>query len=398
MYRRYLLVLFLLILQVEPVFSQTDTMDIGDVYQSVFRKNRKADTSAKRMGSLVLLPTIGYTPSTGFEFGIDVSGTRYFGNPENTTLSVFDAYAALSTGGLSIIQLKHNGYTRQNKWNFQGSWDVGKTVMLDHGIGTTGNDPGEFQLNYRFLKLSENVYKELFHNFFIGGGIAINYYSNIDNAMQDTSHPRSFNETYSLENGYSPDSYFANGLLLNIQYNSRDQPYRPYRGIYFDVLLKTNKKWMGSEKSGLQLKTELRKYFSLSTRNPEHVLAYWLWASYLLKGSVPYLELPGTGSDIEQRTGRGYTIGRFKGPSYFYQEAEYRFPLLRNKLLSGVLFLNMESAGDQGNTRLFNYWEPGGGAGLRILFNKHTRSNLCIDYGIGNYGSKGVFVGLNEVF
>lgn len=155
---------------------------------------------------------------------------------------------------------------------------------------------------------------------------------------------------------------------------------------------------MGSEKSGLQLKTELRKYFSLSARNPEHVLAYWLWASYLLKGSVPYLELPGTGSDIEQRTGRGYTIGRFKGPSYFYHETEYRFPLLRNKLLSGVLFFNMESAGDQENTRLFHYWEPGGGAGLRILFNKRTRSNLCIDYGIGNYGSKGVFVGLNEVF
>jgi outer membrane protein assembly factor BamA len=117
-----------------------------------------------------------------------------------------------------------------------------------------------------------------------------------------------------------------------------------------------------------------------------------------LNGSVPYLELPGTGSDINQRIGRGYTISRFKGPSFFYNEMEYRFPLTNNKLLSGVLFFNMETAGNQKNVRLFDYWEPGAGAGLRILFDKHTRSNLCIDYGFGNYGSRGIFVGLNEVF
>ena len=42
--------------------------------------------------------------------------------------------------------------------------------------------------------------------------------------------------------------------------------------------------------------------------------------------------------------------------------------------------------------------EPGAGVGLRILFNKYTRSNLCVDYGVGNYGSSGLFLGLNEVF
>lgn len=77
---------------------------------------------------------------------------------------------------------------------------------------------------------------------------------------------------------------------------------------------------------------------------------------------------------------------------------EYRFPITRNKLLSGVTFFNMETASNQTGVKLFKYWEPGAGAGIRILFDKHTRSNLCIDYGIGNYGARGVFVGLNEVF
>jgi hypothetical protein len=155
---------------------------------------------------------------------------------------------------------------------------------------------------------------------------------------------------------------------------------------------------MGSTHATLQLKTELRKYWSLSKINPEHVLAFWYWGCYLLNGSLPYLELPGTGSDAAGRIGRAYTIGRFKGLSFIYSEAEYRFPITANKLFSGVAFTNIESASNHRTAKLMQYVEPGAGVGLRILFNKYTRSNLCIDYGMGNYGSKGLFLGLNEVF
>src|SRR5580698_6664366 len=132
---------------------------------------------------------------------------------------------------------------------------------------------------------------------------------------------------------------------------------------------------MGSNHESMQLKTELRKYWSLSKKNPEEVIAFWLWGSYLLRGTIPYLELPGTGSDAAGRLGRGYTIGRFKGPSFYYNEGEYRFPITQNKLLSGVAFANFETADNQSsnsvkNIRLFEYMEPGAGIGLRLLFNK----------------------------
>jgi hypothetical protein len=42
--------------------------------------------------------------------------------------------------------------------------------------------------------------------------------------------------------------------------------------------------------------------------------------------------------------------------------------------------------------------EPGVGAGLRIRLNKYSGANLCIDYGFGTEGSKGLFVNLGEVF
>lgn len=372
--------------------------DINDLFHAIFRKHRQPDSTAKRNGSYTLLPSIGYTPSTGFEFGADLSGARYFGDPASTALSTFDAFAAVSTNELALIQLRHNIYTPANRWNLQGSYDIGKTVVLDHGLGTGREMPEVFPIRYTYVKLTENLYRNILPGFYVGAGLVINLYTKIDEELKSPENIRTHNYVYSLRNHYPAGNYFANGLQINLQYNTRDQPYRPYKGLYVDVILRTNQQWLGSEQRAHQLKTELRKYWSLSTENPEHVIGVWIWGSYLLGGTVPYLELPGTGSDTEQRMGRGYTISRFKGPSFYYSEVEYRFPLTRNKLLSGVTFFNLQTAGDQHKIRVFDYWDPGAGAGLRILFDKHTRSNLCIDYGFGNYGSNGIFIGLNEVF
>lgn len=373
-------------------------VDVHDLFNMAFRKNKKPDSTAKKNGSFSLLPTIGYTPSVGFLVGADLVASKYLGKPETTSLSVFEAYAAWSTKKTALVQLKHNMYTADNKFNLQGSWEVGKNLLLDHGIGTGHDDPGSFPIKFTYLKLSEYIYRKILPNIYAGAGLAFNYYTDIDDEKKNPQMSKTFNHNYSIRNGYSPEGYFANGLLFNLQYNTRDQPYRPYKGIYANIVLRTNQKWLGSDKEAVQLKTEFRKYWGLSAKNPEHVLAFWSWGSYLIDGSVPYLDLPGTGGDVDQRSGRGYTIGRFKGPSFFYNELEYRFPITRNKLISGVAFVNGESASNQRGTKLFQYWEPGGGAGIRILFNKHTRSNLCIDYGIGNFASNAIFVGLNEVF
>jgi outer membrane protein assembly factor BamA len=201
-----------------------------------------------------------------------------------------------------------------------------------------------------------------------------------------------------LRNDFDSSKYSANGFFLSFQYNTREHPIRSYGGIYADFNLRFNQQWMGSTKSSIQLQYDLRKYFSLSKKNPEHVLALWHWASYALNGTVPYLELPATAYDTYGRSGRAYTMGRFKGPEYVDFEAEWRFPITKNKLLSGVAFVNMQSASDDGQKKLFQYWATAGGAGLRILFNKESRSTICIDYARGSHKSSGFFFGLNEVF
>ncbi|SDE19709.1 Surface antigen [Mucilaginibacter pineti] len=396
--------------------SLDSELDANGILSDFFSgKKSLADTvSNKKHSSWSVLPSAAYNPSVGFAVGVITSGGKYFGNPENTTLSVINAGAYISTKGLSTFEFKHNAFSSQNEWNLQGTMQIGKTIAKDNGLGTGRrsfgegefrmnnqhflNNPDEYPVRYLYIKVNERIYRKIANHIYAGAGLSFNFYSHIDDDRKNFPITETHNYRYSIQNGYSPYAYAANGILFNLQFNNRDQPNRPFRGIYVDVILRSNQTWLGSDRNALQLKTEFRKYWSLSEAHPENVLAFWHWANYLLRGSLPYLELPGTGSDAYGRIGRAFIIGRFKGLSFVYNELEYRFPLTKNKLLSGVTFANIESADNQRNIKLLRYWEPGGGVGLRLLFNKYTRSNLCIDYGRGSYGSGGFFLGLNEVF
>ena len=48
--------------------------------------------------------------------------------------------------------------------------------------------------------------------------------------------------------------------------------------------------------------------------------------------------------------------------------------------------------------KIFKYWEPGVGAGFRVLLQKKSRTVICIDYAMDKHESSGLFFGLNEVF
>jgi outer membrane protein assembly factor BamA len=397
----------------EVLRKQTDAKD---VIGNFFSKNHNSDTTAggKTHSNFSTLPSAGYNPSVGFAVGFTSTGGHTFGDPKTTTFSVLNANGYVSTFGLITFEAKNNIFTNNDTYNIQGGLQVGKTVALDYGVGTgrkvqgdgsfslndfpLDNNPDVFPIKFSYLKFSERIYRKIIEHVYAGAGVIFDKYSNIDDERQDGANINTHNYRYSMINHFTTSGYSANGLLFNVEYNSRDHINRPYKGLYADVVLRLNEQWMGSEHKTVQVKTELRKYWSLSKTNPQHILAFWYWGTYLLNGTLPYLELPGTGSDAANRLGRGYTIGRFKGTSFAYSEAEYRFPITPNSLFSGVVFANAETGSNSRNINLTEYIEPGAGVGLRILFNKYSRSNLCVDYGIGNYGSKGIFLGLNEVF
>jgi hypothetical protein len=390
----------------EPVTDNKliSVRDIADVIGQLFKK--KPDTStitAAPKRSISILPSLGYNPSYGFVFGAKASIIRQFGDASTTDLSAAGLEAIYTTRGITSLQARHSVFTPENKWILQGNWQLAHFVISDYGIGTGNrnsitNGDSSSPLKFTFIRLTEIVYRRVGKHVFVGGGISFDMRTNINDERFD-SVGTSPHQRYSIRNGFDPKKYFANGLLAAVQYNTKEHPLRPYRGAYADLSIRFNQRWLGSSKNAIQLIYDLRKYFSLSKKNPEHVLAFWHWASYKLSGAVPYLELPATAYDTYGRSGRAFTMGRFKGPSYACFEGEWRYPILKNKFISGVIFGNLQTASNDLGRKVFDAWEPAAGLGFRVLFKKQSRSTICIDYARGKYNSGGLFFfGLNEVF
>lgn len=382
--------------------------DIGDAFKAIFHPNRKPDSVFKKPSGITIIPNIASNPSIGSQIGIKAVAGRKLGNDPSTLLSVAATSASITTKGIIYFYVNHNIYTPGNDWNFQGNLVIAKTVSPDYGLGIAQANNGSEEdqvlanagrkgraLHSIYFNIREKVYKEVQKNLFVGAGVSFDIRSNIEDQKSTGLTPYGI---YNERHGFSNGSYQANGLLFNVQYTTRDNQNRAYKGFYIDAGFRVNQEWMGSSKNAVQFTTDFRKYIRLSSTHPEHVIAFWNWGSYLITGNIPYLELPGTAKDGSFRSGRGYVSQYFKGTKYNYSEAEYRFPITNNKFLSGVAFFNLQTANDEAGTKLFQVWQPGYGGGLRVLFNKATRTNLCLDYAWGKYGARGFFLGLNEAF
>ena len=73
--------------------------------------------------------------------------------------------------------------------------------------------------------------------------------------------------------------------------------------------------------------------------------------------------------------------------------------LTRNGLLGIVAFANATTVTNlDAGEKLFDSYAPAGGAGLRVLFNKRSRTNFCVDVAFGKGGAKGLYFALQDAF
>jgi len=67
--------------------------------------------------------------------------------------------------------------------------------------------------------------------------------------------------------------------------------------------------------------------------------------------------------------------------------------------LGMVAFVNTTTISNrQDGEQLFDNFAPGAGAGLRLLLNKRSRTNLAFDVGFGERGSRGIYLVVQEAF
>ncbi len=135
------------------------------------------------------------------------------------------------------------------------------------------------------------------------------------------------------------------------------------------------------------------------SRGRRHRVAFWGYADLVVGGVAPFFDLPATAGDTYGRSARGYARGQYRGERLAYGEVEYRGTLMRNGLVGVVAFLNTTTVTNLAiDERLFDSFATGGGAGVRLLINKRSKTNLCLDFSFGKQGSKGVYLAIQEAF
>ncbi len=337
-----------------------------------------------------IYPYAGYTQATGWTgSAIFNIAFRPKGNKDGP-LSYLNNQFQYSQYSQIILVSISTFYTNNNKWQFPGDIRFFHFPTTTYGIGSSTLVSDGENINFFHLRTYRSAMYRAAPGIFIGPGYNLDYHWKVtDDAVR-----KGLSDDF-VKYGYSTTST-STGPSLNFIYDTRDNIDQTITGAYVNIQFSSHIKALGSTSSWNSLLIDMRRFVPL-TRSWYTGLAFWGYIWLTLDGHPPYLDLPSVGWDAYNSTGREYPIGRYTGLNMLYLESEFRFNILRNGLLGGVVFGNLETFTELSGS-FFGPIQPGGGAGIRVKFNKNTNSNGCLDYGRGSHHSGGFAGNVNEFF
>jgi hypothetical protein len=384
------------------------TIDAGDLWH--FLRHDRADPLAGDPGGnlptptrehfFVAAPTIGSKPSTGLSAGLNSNLAFYAGDEMTTHISSISGGVRFSQKKQVLSGIRFSMFTADDRWFISGDNRLSWTSQNTYGLGadTLPTGFGAENVKYNAFKMYETAYRNVRPHLFAGIGINVSTHSNIrpgDGLL--STFDQSAYVAYNERHGFRDERQTSSGASAGLIFDTRDNGINAQRGWFAGAAVRTFfDNFLGGDSTWQQLTVDVRTYRTL-TPDGRHKLAFWILSDNVLSGTAPYLDLPATGSD--GRSARGYSDGRYRGEHLAYGEMEYRGTITPSGLLGMVAFVNMTSVDNaDAGRKLFEDFAPAAGFGLRVLLNKHSRTNLTADYGWGKEGSRGLYLGIQEAF
>ncbi|HNP21323.1 MAG TPA: BamA/TamA family outer membrane protein [Panacibacter sp.] len=380
---------------------------VGDLFK---KKDSLLVVKPVKNNFLIVIPVIGSQPATGFIFGV-TSQYTFKDKAPNSKFSTVAVSANYTTKKQVLLNLKNNMLLNHNRIFLSGDWRYYIFTQPNYGLGTDiippkSERPDDFNLDslaqpmdYNYFKLHQTVSWKVNGNFYVGAGLHLDSYSKIVDKTLDTANSLfTHHYNYSTKYGFNSTDYTVNGVSLNLLYDSRDNQVNANHGWYGNINFRVNPALSKHQRPSTVLYAEYRKFWPLSKTNEQHVFAIWAYGQFATSGKLPYLNLPALGWDQRSRAGKGYQQGLFRGNNLMYFEAEYRFPITCNQLISGTVFGDLTTASDKDrDIYLLKFIQPAIGVSLRILIDKATRTNLIFNQAWGRK-SKGFYLNAAESF
>ena len=201
---------------------------------------------------------------------------------------------------------------------------------------------------------------------------------------------------YSADNA-SGDAYLdlvnaedvtSGALGLVLSYDSRDNRFFPFKGLYGETTLTANPTFFGNDETYTVLDGFLNGY---NQYRPNHVIAWRLYGRFT-PSDTPYSDLSTLGKKSDLR---GYIAGENIAHHLISTQVEYRWHFKSKWALVG--FVGEAALFDSGDLNSDSFYASGG-TGLRYLLSEERRLNFRIDYAVGQDYSDGLYVGISEAF
>jgi outer membrane protein assembly factor BamA len=380
----------------------TEAVDVFDIWRRI--RNEEPDDPAEawdyRKPMRAFAPVVGAKPSSGVLMGVAGNIAFFRGEPSTTHISSLVASVTFSTKKQTAITDRFTILTKDDRWRFEGDHRFQWTSLDTFGLGTSADTRDGVAARFDFFRLHHTAYYRLGRSLYAGAGLYFDNHTNVRPAEDaDAGWDESPYVEYSESHGLPLDAQVSAGASADLLWDVRDSVINPSRGWLGKVSYRgLFDGFLGGDSSWRKVNVDLRTYARL-TRDSRHKLAFWMFADLVVAGAAPYLDLPATGMDTYGRSARGFKEGQFRGERLAYGEVEYRGTLTRNGLLGMVAFLNTTTVTNlESGERLFDSFAPAGGAGLRLLINKRSKTNLAFDIGFGQQGSKGIYLAIQEAF
>ena len=357
-----------------------------------------SDPSGDTRRFFFVAPTFGSQPSTGVTAGVSADLAAYLGDARSTHISSMSAGLKVSVKNQVLGSVRFRAFSNRDRWLFQGDDRLWRTSEDTFGLGGGTPSSALDNVKYNHMRVFQTVSRNIASNLFLGVGLDLSDISDVRPGTGPSSDwSTSAYVTYTQAHGFALAGQRSSGPSVAVSYDTRDNQINAYEGVLASVSYRTFVDgFLGGDSDWQELYIDARTYQPL-TRDARHRLAFWFVGDLVTRGAAPYFDLPSTGTP--DRLGRGYADGRYRGEHLLYGEVEYRGSLTRSGLLGVVAFFNLTTIDNvQSGERLFESFAPGGGAGLRVLLNKRTRSNFCMDYGWGKDGSRGFYLYIQEAF
>jgi outer membrane protein assembly factor BamA len=373
--------------------------DISDVIRAWRHKEPPADTDPAQK-SFLIAPVIGTNPSAGFLIGAAGQMTMFRGDPETTRITSGIASLTISTKKQVVFNVRFDSFSSGNRWLLEGDNRFQSTSQNIYGFGSDTPPSAAIGTDYGFVRIYETLSRKVAGDVYVGGGFLFDSHTGVQPADDsDPRWPTSPYITYSERHGLPADSQQSAGFSVNVLLNHRDSDINARRGWLVSGQYRWSfDGWLGGDSPWQELVADARAYVPFDSFG-RHRIALWSYTSLVTKGVAPYFDVPATVMDTYGRSARGYQDGRYRGERLVYGEAEYRGPLMSNGLLGMVLFTTMTTVSNkETGEKLFDSVAPSVGGGLRLLINKRSRTNLCLDFAWGKDGAKGVYLAIQDAF